>query len=428
MGRYSTIARVKRAAWFWSLLFLLHAVPFLSRPVLLGGDEPHFALIAHSLAVDGDLDLGDDYRAVAEGSAAAGKRFRGKELEPHLLRVNERDLPAHPLGLPLLAAPLLRALEVGSPGAAPDVLLGLLSLAVTFAGLVAGRRLLADWLGDERLATVLALVVHFSTPLWFTSRTFFTEPYLAALPVLAVYAWSRRLPVLAGVLLGLAFLIKESALLLIVPVLWGLGRDADRPRRLRLLIGPAVAAGAFVIKNLVLTGAPFTTYHPFDPGDPLVGALGLLFDPRHGLLPFAPLALVALAGLPRRRNLARSPQLPALLAAGALFALTACWAAWQGGSCYGPRLLVPALPALALPLAEAWRRHGNRPAFRLVFMALAAAGFALQLTAAVDPFTAFWQPSVGELLRARPLVAVGGFLLAAFALRRSLAKAPSPAV
>lgn len=399
---------------------VLHVLPFLARPVLLGGDEPHFALIAHSLAVDGDLDLADDYREVAAGSAAAGKRARGKVLEPHLRRVGERDLPAHPLGLPLLVAPLLRGLVVAAPEAAPDLLLGLLSLAISFAGLLAGRQLLAGWLGDPRLATALALAVHFSTPLWFTGRTFFTEPHLAALPVLAVLAWTRRWPVLAGVLLGLAFLIKESALVLIVPVLWGLVLRTDGSLRWRLLLGPALAAGVFVLKNLLLTGAPLTTYYPFELGDPVAGALGLLFDPRHGLLPFAPVALLALAGLPRGKAVLRGPLLPALAAFLGLFCLTAAWAAWHGGSCYGPRLLVPALPALALPLAAAWRRWSARPGFRWAFVVATAAGFALQLAAAVDPFAAFWEPTVGELIAARPLVAVGGFLLAVFVATRGL--------
>lgn len=401
---------------FLPVLFLLHALPFFARPVLLGGDEPHFALIAHSLATDGDLELADDYGEVAAGSAAAGKRFRGKLLEPHVRHLGARDLPAHPLGLPLLVAPLVRALAVGSPGAAPDLLLGLLSLGVSFGALLAGRRLLADWLGDERRATVIALAVHFSTPLWFTGRTFFTEPYLAALPVLAIWAATRRRPLLAGAFLGLTFLIKESALVVIVPVLWGLAGQAGGRSRSRLLIGPAAALVLFVAKNLVLTGSPWTTYHPFELGDPLGGAVGLLCDLRHGLLPFAPLALLAFLGWPRRFAPGHGPLGPAALAFAGLFGLTAAWAAWGGGSCYGPRLLVPLLPALAPLLAESWRRWGEHSWFRPTLVALTAAGFALGLVAAVDPWSAFWEASAPALLASRPGVALGGFLLALLAL------------
>lgn len=406
-------------------LFLLHALPFLTRPVLLGGDEPHFALIAHSLATDADLDLADDYQAVAEGSAAAGRRFRGKELDLHVRRVGERDLPAHPLGLPFFAAPLVRVLEVGSPGAAPDVLFGLFSLGITFAALLAGRRLLVERLGDERAGTALALAVAFATPLWFTSRTFFTEPYLAALPVLAVFALTRRRELLAGALLGAAFLIKESALVVVVPVLAGMALATDARRRKWLAIGPAVAAVVFVVMNLVVRGEPLATYHPFEIGDPLAGAVGLLFDLRHGLLPFAPLVLLAVLGLPRRTTRPRDPLVWAWLAFAGTFLLTALWAQWQGGSCYGPRLLVPAIPALAVPLAEAWRRYGDRRGFLEALLILAAVGFGLGLAAAVDPFTAFWEASVPELLAARPLVALGGALLAFLGLRRLLRGVPA---
>jgi len=36
---------------------LLHLLPFVSRPALIGGDEAHYALAAHSVGTDHDLDL-----------------------------------------------------------------------------------------------------------------------------------------------------------------------------------------------------------------------------------------------------------------------------------------------------------------------------------------------------------------------------------
>ncbi len=42
------------------VLFLLHIFPFVGRPALIGGDEPHYALMAHSMAMDRDLELEDD--------------------------------------------------------------------------------------------------------------------------------------------------------------------------------------------------------------------------------------------------------------------------------------------------------------------------------------------------------------------------------
>lgn len=62
------------------VLFLLVAAPFLVRPELVGGDEPHYAAMASSIAFDGDFDLRDEYAAVAAGtSAAAGPRSPARD-------------------------------------------------------------------------------------------------------------------------------------------------------------------------------------------------------------------------------------------------------------------------------------------------------------------------------------------------------------
>ncbi|HPB56785.1 MAG TPA: hypothetical protein PLB68_12570, partial [Candidatus Aminicenantes bacterium] len=48
----------------WGLLFLLSAASltlFHSRFPFLGGDEPHYVLMAQSLVEDGDLDLRNNY-------------------------------------------------------------------------------------------------------------------------------------------------------------------------------------------------------------------------------------------------------------------------------------------------------------------------------------------------------------------------------
>ena len=119
-------------------------MPLLSRPALIGGDEPHYALMAHSLAVDGDLDLEEDYRRFEAGLPAAGRKIAGWRLDRHLLDVGGRPgaqavastgtasvvvaacrhsrrrsagrrVFGHPLGLPLLAAPLLALAERLAP-------------------------------------------------------------------------------------------------------------------------------------------------------------------------------------------------------------------------------------------------------------------------------------------------------------------------
>ena len=216
MGRR---ARARRTALL-AALFLAHSLPFFSRPALIGGDEPHYALMAHSLAVDGDLELEEDYRRVEAGSPAAGRKFAGRPIDRHLLDADAarrgggaaigapatgagtaapagapagtRRVFSHPLGLPLLAAPLLAVVERLAPGAAPDGWLGALGLAVTFAALLAGASLLRELAGSAAAGDLLTFGLYFTTPLWFYSRTFFTEPYLESALVLALWLLRRK--------------------------------------------------------------------------------------------------------------------------------------------------------------------------------------------------------------------------------------------
>lgn len=158
------MSRVTRGALLVGL-FALHALPFLNRPRIIGGDEPYYALMASSIATDGDFDLREDYERVARGSNAAGAAFASVTLEPHLASHGTRTVFSHPLGMPLLVAPLLRAWNLMLPRAAPDWLLGGLSLAITYLAIVAGWQILAAACGSRRHASLLIFALYLSTPL-----------------------------------------------------------------------------------------------------------------------------------------------------------------------------------------------------------------------------------------------------------------------
>jgi hypothetical protein len=141
-------------------------------------------------------------------------------------------------------------------------------------------------------------------------------------------------------------------------VLGLLGLLRLRGRSLVVFLGVAGAMGAVYLayfQHIYGHPTPLAIYGgaaPAEPGaSPLRAAAGLLLDRSFGLLPYAPVFLLALPGL---GVLARRPwreSLPYALLAGAVLAPVLEWRMWWGGQCPPGRLLVPLVPFLGIVLA-----------------------------------------------------------------------------
>jgi hypothetical protein len=123
--------------------------------------------------------------------------------------------------------------------------------------------------------------------------------------------------------------------------------------------------------------------------------LAMLVGRARGILYTAPVLLLAFVGLGRRATTGpRDARAPAILAAavvGYFLLMTAGYYMWYGGSAFGPRHLIPALPFLCLGLPFAFRRP--RPVVLGILLALSIAN---QLFAtAVEPAA----PMVRDVLR-----------------------------
>ena len=282
--------------------------------------------------------------------------------------------------------------------------------AVLFALTAAGIYLLCRLLRATRAqAVVTAGVVALATPLLAYVATGFSEVGVAAgvtLGLLGLAAlgsdrgWGG---VCVGAGIGVAVLFRTDSLVLVAPFL-AVGAWLFRPRRRTLtgvLAGGLPFAAVWAVYNTVRFGAPWRLgyagqlrfNHPF-----LSGLYGLVLSPGKGVIWYAPVVAVAVLGA--RASWRRFPVIVA--AAGAILVsrvvFFAPYWAWHGSGSWGPRMLVPAMPVLALgvlgvvsgPAVKRWALGG------LVAGIVAVSALVQVVGASVDPVQASLYLALGQ--------------------------------
>ena len=332
----------------------------------LGGDEPHYLVITHSLLVDRDLQIENnhtsgDYRA-----------FFGGDLRPDYLQrgVNAAIYSIHAPGLSALVLPGY-ALD-GARGAIITVcvLAALAALAVfEAAAIVAG--LATAWLTWA--------VVCFTVP--FLPHAWALYPEVAAVAIVAwAIVWilqaderSATRWVWRGACLAmLPWLHTKFAVLLAGLTLCLLWRMRASWRHAAALVVPIAVSGAawiaffWIIYGTVDPQVPYGGYTAqFVRVENIPRSLfGLLFDQKFGFLIYAPIYLLVLPGF---RALFHDRRLRLLgvmtaLTAGAYVISSARLYMWWGGSSAPARFLVPVLPLLAPAVALGLTRVKGRAA------------------------------------------------------------------
>jgi hypothetical protein len=121
-------------------------------------------------------------------------------------------------------------------------------------------------------------------------------------------------------------------------------------------VAMAMAAGYAGFGHAVFgTWSPLARYGglPDDAttGSPLRAVLGLLFDRSFGLLPYAPVFLLALAAFASRAWWKSRDAVSQALVGLAVVAPVLTWRMWWGGQCPPARFLVPLVPLLCAALA-----------------------------------------------------------------------------
>jgi hypothetical protein len=324
------------------------------------GDEPHYLLAADSLLHGEGFALDGRWSAIASSGYDPGDHLADlpRQSAPSLRAPGH--FPLHDLGLSLLLAlPFAiggRALAVASVGVA-------MAAAVALAHRAAGR------LVGPRPALAAALIGGLSVPALTYSGQLFPDSVmplavaagLAAL-VGAAPLWAGALGIAALPLLHLRGWPLAIALLLLLA--------KDRTWRERALLAAPLVAGVIgvslldlAVYGLALPHAGFllffaargdTSFGVYATPTPF-GLLGLFVDRAFGLLPAAPIALVAFAGagMSLRRGILPLVVVPYLVVASLVD--------WTGGLSPQARYLAPLVPFLVLFLslglaARTWRR------------------------------------------------------------------------
>jgi hypothetical protein len=331
---------------------------FVNRPGL-GGDEPHYLVITHSLLVDHDLDIANnherrDYRT-----------FFGGTLRPDYLRRGQRGeiYSVHAPGLPALLLPAYAA--DGARGAV--VFVALLAAATAVAVFE-----IATAVGGAAIGALVWAAICLTVP--FAPHAWLLYPEL---PAALIVAWSmlwmwRRSESTAALVVHGAFLAALPWLHTKFVVLTG-ALSAIQALRLWPRVSRIVGFAAPIVLGTALWLASFYwMYGTFDPQAPYGafaavnvatanvphGTLGLLFDKKFGLLIYSPVYALAVVGLiamlreRRTRGLAGA----IALAAAAFLVSTTRFYMWWGGSSAPARFLVPVVPLAAPAIAAAIAR------------------------------------------------------------------------
>jgi len=244
---------------------------------------------------------------------------------------------------------------------------------------------------DAKTALTLAVIFGLATPAWPYSRSFFNEPLAGGLMLLGGYAamCARRDArlmwyVLSGAAFGAAAFVRPTALLVVPPAMVYLFL-ACRPNKWKWCVWGGTLAIPLVfllVYNWVRFGNPLTTgYGPGVRWDlpPWIGAYGLLFGPGKGLVWFAPVIVLGVVALPAfiRRSAAEGWFIVGV--AGLFLAGHSAYNFWHGGGGWGPRLILPVVAWLILPMGVILQRKRHSAWQDLALAVVLAASVVVQV-------------------------------------------------
>jgi hypothetical protein len=344
------------------------------------GDEIDYLMMAQSVWREGDLDLRDNF---ARGDHL--EYLGGYDRMPGgTRRADGRSYPTHSAGLSVLLAP---AYALGGRRAC------VVLLALVAAGLGLLVRDLSRRSGADEASALVAWAATVGPPvLYYTAFLYSEVPAAFAIAIalrLLLFApgpWAAAAAALA--LSALPWLHVRLSLAAAALGAFAVLRLRGRPRLAFLLAAAAMAAAYAGYQYSVFgTLSPLARYAGVMPPamarrTPLRTLVGLFVDGSYGLLPYAPVFLLALAGLPLALRGRRVRWALVLAGLGALLPVLG-WRNWWG---FSPpaRFTIPLVPVLGVAMAA---RLSAAPARGLARWrwGLVATGFVLALVMFAQP-------------------------------------------
>jgi hypothetical protein len=352
-----------RPAWTLALgAFLIYAATGGGR--IVGSDEVTMLELSRAL-LHGRIQ-------VPEGATMPG---RGG----HAYTKNSAGQAVAALPLAALAAVVSRAVPAARRELAERAVVSFFNAIVT-AVLLGVFYSTARSLGVSGSAAMAgALLLGFTTPLWVYAKSFMAEP-LEALGLLLALGGAARariggrgasLQTAAGVLISVCS--KLGVLPIAIAAVFPIAGAPRRSWRWPLLAF-ALALAAHAAYDVARFGTAFETGYgaqatPAAYSTPLwVGLYGLLLSSGKGVMWFAPALWLVPAGWAAMRaaaGRAKATALAVLLMSAVALLLYGRFQHWAGDGSFGPRYLVPVMPAafllvaFALERASAWRRAAS---------------------------------------------------------------------
>jgi hypothetical protein len=251
-----------------------------------------------------------------------------------------------------------------------------------------------------RSAFTLTLVYGLGTIAWPYSKTFYSEPLVTMFLLASVYALvflknTGRIArlLLAGALWGASIMVKLTALI-VAPALivYLVARWREKGQHSRDLVGnlawllaPVLGSVSVIFwYNAVRFGSGFDTGYRavnWSLTGGAMGLYGLLFSSGRGLFLYMPIVILSVPALLDfyKQHKWEAALFSLIIAAYTLF--HSAYSSWEGGGVWGPRLLLPMIPFLILPLGSLMLAISKRKWLEFLFVALLFCSILIQISA-----------------------------------------------